>query len=413
MALQFLTRLLTRRRAPNAESFPEVAGPDTLDLAQGSPRFDLVASTSTWLPADRRGPPPLWGLPELQGAVGGWLAREEGMQVSPSEEVFITAGAAGALAVALDALVRPGDGVALFDPTSALYPVALRPRRVRIRWVPTWTEAGRLRFRFDRLARALRKARLLILASPSSPTGGTFAAEDLEQIAWWAVRLGVRLLEDRVFARFQFEGERTCLAAIPEVRTRVLTVGGVSKGHGLASARVGWLAGDRRLLAACAAAAAGQGRLVPTVCQQLACTALTQSPDGFAPLLDDLAARRHYVFERLQAFGLCPSWPAGAFFFWLPVEQLQTDGRGFADRLLREQNVLVWPGHFFGPSGRGHVRLSYLTEEGRLREGLARLGDLVRQLQGVGPAVRQVRIAEQVPPRAGLTGREPAAFVKK
>jgi aspartate/methionine/tyrosine aminotransferase len=356
--------------------FLQIGDPDGIDLALGSPRCDLVPSASTWLPADRRGPPPPGGLPELREAVADRLAAEQRLRVDPTQEVLVTAGAAGALAVVLDTFVNPGDRVVLFDPTALLYPLMVRQRRARIRWVPTEMQAGRIRFPFDRLARALHRARLLLLACPASPTGGVFTAEDLEQVAWWAERHDVLLFSDKAFARYQYEGEPSSLGALPTAQKRTLTAGTASKDYGLASARVGWLAGHRHLIGACALTAALEGQLVPTLCQQLACTALRQDRQTFAPLLTELAARRRYVFDRLQALGMRPSWPAGAFFFWVGVGHLGLSGAAFAERLRREKKVLVWPGHFFGPSGTAHVRLSYLTDEGRLREGLARLAEM-------------------------------------
>jgi aspartate/methionine/tyrosine aminotransferase len=421
MASMFLTRLLVRtplarllprvRRLPanaarylhyysdrvltapldllgGAAHFLEMPAPDGIDLAQASPRFDLVPSATTWLPAERRGLPAPGGLAELRDAVARHLAAEQALTVRGQEEVVITAGAAGAFAAAVDALVNPGDHVALFDPTALLYPLMLRQRGADIRWIATELDQGQIRFRFDHLARALHRARLLVLACPDNPTGGVFNNEDLEQIAWWADRHDVLLFCDRSYARFQYEGEPCGLATLPQGQKRTLTAGSLSKGHGLAWARVGWLAGPPPLVGACRLTATLQGQLVPTVCQQLACSALAQDQQAFAVFKADLAERRRYVFDRLLALGLQPSWPAGAFFFWVGVGRLGLEGEAFADRLLREKKVLAWPGFYFGPAGRRHIRLSYLADEGRLREGLARVGDLVRELGGK-PAARQ------------------------
>jgi aminotransferase len=368
-----------------AARFLEIPGPDGIDLALGSPRWDLVPSARTWLPADRRGLPQPGGVPQLRRAVGDFLAAEQGLMVPPDEEVLVTTGAAGALAAALEAFLNPGAPVVLFDPTSLLYPLLVRQRGARIRWVPTTMESGRIRVPFDQLARAMRRARLLILPSPASPTGGVFKPEDAEQIGWWANRRDVVVLEDRAFDRFQYEGERSHLGGLPSTKKRTLTAGSLSKGHGLAWARVGWLTGPQALIAACTLTATLQVQVVPTVCQELACTALGQDPKGFAGYKSELAGRRQYAFDRLQALGLEPVWPAGAFFLWLRVSQLGLDGEAFADRLLREKKVLAWPGSFFGPSGRGHVRLSYLTDEGRLREGLARIGELAQEMRDDPP----------------------------
>src|SRR5262249_16786950 len=153
---------------------------------------------------------------------------------------------------------------------------ALRSRRARVRWVPTWTEEGHIRFRLDHLDRALRGARLLVVTSPANPTGAMITPEDLEQMAWWAAHRDVLVFNDEVFERYRYEGEAQSIGTLPRPRNRTLTAGSVSKGHALASARVGWLAGCRHLLRPCSVTAAVQTPFVPTLCQQLALTALRQ-----------------------------------------------------------------------------------------------------------------------------------------
>jgi aspartate/methionine/tyrosine aminotransferase len=353
-------------------------GPDVIDLSLGAPRFDLLPSGSTKLPADLRGWPPPAGLPELRGAVAERLLCDHNLPVSPVDEVLITAGAAGAFNVALDALVNRGDRVVLFDPCSPLYRLALKQRAARIRWIPTQTEEGRLRFRLDHLERALGGAKLIVVNSPSNPTGGAIAPEDLEQIAWWADRRDVLIFSDEVFARYCYEGDPQSIGALPRARKRTLTAGSVSKGHGLASARVGWLAGPRPLVGVCTLTAGLQAALVPTLCQQLAVQALRQDSSAFASVRAGFEARRRYVFDRLQGIGLKPLWPAGGFFFWIPVPIGHRRGKAFAEALLRGKKVLLTPGEHFGPSGSAFVRLSYAAEDGRLREGLGRLAGFVR-----------------------------------
>jgi aspartate/methionine/tyrosine aminotransferase len=384
-----------------AADFQELNEPAVINLNLGAPRFDLVPSSSTKLPADRRGHPPPWGLPELRAAIAERLNGEQRLGVHPTDQVLITHGGAGAFSIALDSFLNPGDRVVLFDPTSPLFPFTLAQRRARIRWVPTWTENGRVRFQAKAFVRALDRARLLVLAAPCNPTGAVFAPEDLEQIAWWADRRDVLIYSDEVFGGYWYEGERLSIGSLPRARRRTLTAGSVSKTYALASARVGWLAGHRHLIRPCTLTAVLQVPFVPTLCQQVALNALRQ--DSALPAIrEEFDSRRRYVFERLQALGLKPAWPAGAFFFWVPVASLGLSGRQFAERLRQAKKVLVWPGEHFGPSGTGYVRLSYAVEDGRLREGLARLTDFVRELRDpacgfADAATQQAAISDTLP----------------
>ena len=373
-------RLLTVRPKELAEAAAllEAPGPDAIDLSMGAPRFDLVPSTTTKLPADRRGWPPPWGLPELRAAVAEKLLADHRLATNPDDEVLITHGAAGAFSLAVDTFLNPGDRVVLFDPTSPLYAVAVRHRGARVRWVDTWVEDGRIRFRTDQFKNAMHRARMIVVNSPSNPTGGIFTPEDLEQIAWWADRRDTLIFSDEVFERYQYEGDPLSIGTLDKARARTLTVGSVSKGHALAAARVGWLTGHRHLVRPCLLTAVLQGAFVPTLCQQVALTALRQDNEAFRPIWSEYESRRRYAFERLRALGLKPAWPAGAFFLWVPVWELGVSGSAFAERLLREKKVLLTPGGPFGPSGAAYVRLSYATEDGRLREALSRMAEFLR-----------------------------------
>ncbi len=368
---------------------------DAIDLAGLAPRLDSPAPPRTVVP---RGYPPPGGLPELRSAVSDHLAAGQ-LTVSPAEEVLITAGATGAFAVALDTFVNPGDRVVLFAPTSPLFRVGLEHRRAHVRWVPTTTEDGRVRFHMEPFTKALPRAKLLVLAQPANPTGGRFAAEDLEQIAWWANKFDVLIYCDESFARYRDDGDHVSIGSLGPAARRTLTAGSATFGWGLAAARVGWLAGHRHLIRPCGVTAALTCPFVPAAGQHAAAAALRQPGEAFAPVRAAVAAKRRYAVERLTGLGLEPVVPAGGLSVWLPVGPLGLTGRAFADRLYAERRVLVTPGELYGPGGEGYVRLSVAGEDGRLREGLGRLAEFVAELRPAAAAPE---------PAAEATAAEPA-----
>jgi len=372
-----------------ADFFQAAPEPDQIDLALGTPTFDLVPSASTKLPADKRGYPPAWGLVDLRALVAEKFESEQQLHVNPQDEVLITHGVAGGFSVVLDTFVNRGDRVVLFDPSSPLYSLALRQRRARIRWLEGQVDQGRFRFHHHDLAHALEGARLIVLNMPGNPTGANLAHEDIEEIAWWAERHDVLIFCDQAFARFQYEQPPLAIGTLVKAHRRTVTAGSVSKGQALAAARVGWLAGHRHLLRACALNSILHTPFVPTLCQQIALTALRQPEETFAAIRADFASRRRYCFERLQAMGLNAVWPAGGFFFWIPVWDQGLSGKDFAEKLRAQHKVLVWPGDYFGPSGLGYIRLSYATEEGRLREGLTRLAEFMKNPSVAPPPARK------------------------
>jgi aspartate/methionine/tyrosine aminotransferase len=366
-----LTELLDRALLPDTST------PDSIHLALGAPPCELHLSLPRQID-DRL--PSAWGDFALRQELAVQFHLEHGPESDPADEVFLTHGATGAFACVLDALINPGDKAVLFDPTSPIFPIGLKHRRAKIDWVPSTTTAdGDVAFDLAAFAKSLRGAKLLVLADPANPTGGVFAAEDLQQIAFWAKKYDVLVVQDASFSRWQQSKvghDRLRLASLPNIEGRLITIGSFAKSHGLSSARVGWLTGHRHLVRPCALAGMMNAPFVAPLCQQVALSALRLGQGVMTSLRDDFAARRVYVRDRLEQMGLRPRPNRGGFFFWVPLPDDVAPGtgsRGFAQELLSKTGVLVNPGAPFGPSGDRFLRISYATDEGRLREGLARL----------------------------------------
>ncbi len=153
-------------------------------------------------------------------------------------------------------------------------------------------------------------------------------------------------------------------------------------------ATVGWLAGPRHLIRACGLMANLNAPFVPAVCQQAAARALAEPDNAFTAMLDCLRGKRDYAIDRLRGMGLEPDRPRGGVFVWVSVAGLGLDGRTFAARLFREQQVQVGPGCAFGPGGEGHIRISFAADDGRLREGLVRMATFIEKLKNPTPVVQ-------------------------
>jgi len=359
-------------RMLDAALFPQPMGSQVIDLNMAAPRFEMATSMNRVF-MDRAGQPPARGLKELREAVAQDALRREGVAIDAREEVLVTHGATGALTTAIDAFLNPDERVVVFDPCSPLFAMAASARRVRVTWVPTWTEAGRCRFHPKALQQALRGAKMVLFSDPANPTGACFAREDLELLASVAAKFDVLIYRDDSHGRFRFEGESTAMEAIPTAKNRTLTASSATS-LGLASARVGWLRGPRGLINGCTVAANLGAPFVPAVCQQLAARAIRETDEqAFAPVREPLQQRRQFAFDRLEAMGLEPEWPAGGCYLQVSVAHLGVTARQFAERLYQERQVLVGPGDLYSPRGDGHVRISFAIEDGRLREGLNRL----------------------------------------
>ncbi len=374
---------------------PHAPGPDVLDLNQPTPdappaRGAVSVGRTDSFTAPGRVPVT---LPELRQAVAERY-RQLGRGLNPDTDILATHGATGAYTAALDAFVNPGDRVVLFDPSSPLFALGAKSRHAKVRWVPTWTEDGRCRYIAADFERAMRGAKMLVLSDPGSPAGGCLAPEDLEHIAWIAGGYGVLVYLDESFAAFRYGERPRSLATMLGADRLTLSAGSVSQEFGQPGMRVGWLAGPRHLVRACQLTANLTVPYVPPVCQQAAARLLSEPLQS--DTLDRFRAKRQYAMDRLRTMGLEPELPGGGYFAWVPVSSLGLDGRAFAERLLKEDRVLVGPGVAFGPSGSGHVRVSFAADDGRLREGLGRMAAFVERLRNpTAPPVPTEELAEE------------------
>jgi aspartate/methionine/tyrosine aminotransferase len=365
---------------------PDPAGPDIIDLNPPALRVESGLSLSRFT-TDRWGASSPRGLPELRQAIAARYQRLDGRTLNPETDIHITHGATGAYAAVLEALVNPGDRVVLFDPCSPLFALGAKSRRAKLRWLPTWSEDGRCRFLTADFEKAMRGAKLLVLTNPGNPTGACLSDEDLEYIAWIAAAYDVLIYADESFGRFRYAERGKSLGALSGADRRILSAGSMTQEFGLGALRVGWLAGPRHLVRACGLMANLNAPFVPAVCQQAAARVMSEPESVFATTLDRLRGKRDYAIDRLKSMGLEPDRPTGGFFAWVPVGGLGLDGRTFAARLFREQQVQVGPGCAFGPSGSGHIRISFAADDGRLREGLARMAIFIEKLKNPAPII--------------------------
>jgi aspartate/methionine/tyrosine aminotransferase len=390
---------------------PDSAGPDIIDLNPSALRVESGLSIGRFT-TDRWGASSPRGALELRQAIAARYLRVDGRTVNPETDILVTHGATGAFTAALETLVNPGDRVVLFDPSSPLFSLGAKSRRAKLRWLTTWNEDGGCRFMNAAFEKAMRGAKLLVLSNPGNPSSGCFTDEDLEYIAWIAAAYDVLIYADESFGRFRYAARGKSFGMLAGADRRILTAGSMTQEFGLGSLRVGWLTGPRHLIRACGMMANLNAPFVPAVCQQAAARALSEPDNGFITMLDRLKSKRDYTIDRLKGMGLEPDRPTGGFFVWVPIAGLGMDGRTFATRLFREQQVQVGPGCAFGPGGNGHIRISFAAEDGRLREGLVRMASFIEQLKNPAPIVpvEMETAAEVEEKKAEATNRPKPSF---
>ncbi len=393
--------MIVSRRAQGVQPSPTLAvdreakalaaeGVDIVNFGIGEPDFDtpaaikaaavaaVEAGATKYTAAD--------GTPALKAAIRRYFRRFNGIDYGP-DQVMASVGAKQAIYNALLALVNPGDEVLLPAPYWVSYPEQIRLADGEPVIVPTGPDE-----RYHVTAEALAKAwtprtRGLILNSPANPTGAVLSAEELQDIAAFAVDRDLWVLSDEIYHRLVFEGDAPSIAALPGMQDRTIVINGVSKAYAMTGWRIGFAAGPAAVISAMARIQ-GQSTSNPaTMAQAAAVAALDGDQDATAEMVHAYRRRRSLMLDGLAAIaGLRPVPPAGAFYVFCDVSGLAgrrmdglalDDGDDLATVLLRRAGVAVVPGSGFGAPRA--IRLSFAQSEERIHTGLDRMRQVLAE----------------------------------
>jgi aspartate/methionine/tyrosine aminotransferase len=353
----------------------EAAGRDIVHLEIGQPDFDtpphVKAAAEAALAAGLTGYCPAAGLPELREAAAAHLSATRGIAVGP-EAVLVAPGAKPFLFFTVLATCDAGDEVVLPDPAFPIYASAVR-----------WAGAVPVGFRApDELADALTpRTRLVMLNSPSNPTGAVMTAEEVAAAAEALGGSDAWVLSDEVYRRFLYEGEFASIAALDGMLERTLVLDSCSKTYAMTGWRCGYAAVPEPLRDPLERFFVNAFSCVPPFVQLAAVAALTGPDDFVRGMIAEFAARREIVVDGLNALpGVTCAAPGGAFYAFPDVSAVPLAAEPLADRLLEEAGVALLAGSDFGAAGAGHLRLSFAAAQDQLREGLGRMDAFLRAL---------------------------------
>ncbi|MCB0156345.1 MAG: pyridoxal phosphate-dependent aminotransferase [Anaerolineae bacterium] len=320
---------------------------------------------------------PSAGLHSLRELLAQRVQRVNGYAVS-MEQVNVAVGGVQGILAAFLALLDPGDEVLIPDPAWPNYEMAILLRGAVPVHYPLYMKHGFIPRLEDLEPLLSERTKLLVINSPSNPTGAVFPPETVKALLEFAQRHDLYLLADEVYDEFVFEGEHVSPARYdPE---RVISVYSFSKIYAMTGWRVGYVVSNKTLAQTIAKIQEPQISCVSSVGQKAAETALTGPQDCIKEMRDSYRERRDVVVELLKAEGRYVYTPHGAFYIMVDISDSGLDSRRFALDLLDEQRVAVAPGTAFGNFGRDYVRISLATEQRLLLEGVQRLCDYVRQL---------------------------------
>lgn len=345
------------------QGVPSFATPDhVVDAVCRALRHDPAAGKYSLQP----------GLPDLRRAVAALLAHEKGLHADPETEILIAVGAMEALLAAMLVLVDRGDEVIVSAP---YYPSHVE-QILLAEGTPVFAPL-RPDFSLDpeAVARAVTdRTRAVIVSSPHNPTGAVFAESDLRAVADIAVRRDLTVICDDTYDSLSYDAPAQSLAALPELRDRLVAVGSFSKRFALTGWRVGHAFAPRPIMDQMLKVHDCTAICAPMPGQIAALAALTGPQDVFTDFARTLARRRDLTCRRLDALAgrLDYVRPAGAFYVMARYRE-DVPPMDMAVRLIREARVITIPGDAFGPGGEQSLRLSFGAAEAELDEAFDRL----------------------------------------
>lgn len=320
------------------------------------------------------------GIPALREAVAkSYQAR--GLDYKPGE-ILIGAGAISLLNLACTAILDIGDEVLLPDPGWANYKglmmqVGAVPIPVKV------TEENGFMYDIDDLRATITpKTKVILINSPSNPTGGVASAENLRQIADLAKEKNLYILTDEIYRELLWDDEPyTSIASFPGMKERTVIVDGFSKTYAMTGLRVAYSAAPEEVISVMTKLLENVLSSVNEGVQWGGVAALTGEQSCVERMKKQYRRRRELVVNGLNAIDKISCLPPkGAFYVFANISKTGLSSRDFAIRLLQKKHTVVVPGTGFGDGGEGFIRLSYATSEENIREGLQRIKEFTDSL---------------------------------
>ncbi|MCP9955644.1 pyridoxal phosphate-dependent aminotransferase [Actinomadura madurae] len=309
------------------------------------------------------------GLWELRAALAAGLPAHPG-RTWTADDIVVTHGATAALAAVVLATIGPGDRVVVPEPAYSLYADLVVFAGGTVEFVPL---APDLHWDLDALAAALPGAAMMIFSNPSNPTGIVHREEELEALGKLLDGSDVLVVSDEAYHRLVYPGHAlTSALEVASLRDRTVYVQTFSKTYAMTGWRVGYLTGPREVVDAAAHAHRTCNGSLNTAVQHAALAALDLPGGVVDAMVDTYRQRRELVVDHLSGVpGLHLVPPEGAFYGFLRYDaDLPSET---VVRELAERKVMVRAGAEYGPSGEGHVRISFAAAENDLRTGLTRI----------------------------------------
>lgn len=325
------------------------------------------------------------GREDLREAISKKLRKENRIDAAP-DKIVVTTGSTEAIMMALMCTIDPGEGVLIPDPGFLAYRPTIEILNGMPLSVPHFEEDG-FRFNLDEARKAIvpEKTNVMIVNTPSNPTGVVFGRKTLEEIADFVCEYDLLAISDEAYEKFVYAGEKhTSLGSLNGMGNRVLTLQSFSKTYAMPGFRIGYAAGPESVINAMKKIHIYTSVCAPTVSQEAALAALIGSQKSVTKMTKEYDRRRKLMIRRLNEIpGFSCVEPKGAFYAFPNVSSFGMDSLTFSRWLLKKAKVAVVPGTEFGKNGEGYVRCSFATSYEKIAKALDRVESAAKRFKVV------------------------------
>lgn len=359
----------------NLVSQMKAEGVDIVSFSMGEPDFttpeNVIEACCDSLHSGFTHYTPSLGIPELRKAVAD-MTRETDKVPCQASNVLITPCKQAIFMIAL-AYIDPGDEVILADPSWVSYEACIRLAGGVPVYVPTRFEDNFVLDPAAVEAAITPRTKMIILNTPTNPTGAVIPASVLKQIADIAMARNIKVLSDEIYSSIVYEGKHTSIASFPGMFENTLIVSGLSKSFAMTGWRMGWAIAPEEDIKAINKLQSHSISCAVSFAQQAAVEAITGPQQSKYDMVAEFRKRRDLAMDLISEIpGIECNVPQGAFYIF-PKYNKDIPSAKLAEILLKEGHVAVTPGTAFGPCGEGFIRISYATSEDQIREGISRI----------------------------------------